>query len=583
MSHGDPSTGAGGYDLEGNALAYTYSAPSGQTTSYQVSYLKKDGYLEKATIGSGTGQVTTTNTSLYDAFGRRIAIDTNSAGQTTDQVRAFAYNAEGEILQRRDGGATGSTFTVTANGGYATEHYAYVQGQEIGSVDEYGTIDVLSGVTGFSNSDAGTSTYVAQDGDTMESIARQVYGDASLWYVVADANGFEAATDAPAAGQTLKLPEVTTNSNTAETFKPYNPREISGSTTPSLPQAPMPAPSAQHCNGLAVVIVAVVAAFVAPEIEPYLAAAWGGGTVATGAAWFVSGVAANTAGQLASDAVGASNGYSFKEALVAGAEIAVTAGATAGLKETGGVFVSGNGLSPAGAAVVGAADYVTAAAADKLVGLPSQFSWAGLVAAGMSAGITNAAGLSTTQSSTLGTGGTFGQSLAGGLMQGTLNREISKSLGDNRVESWGQIAEDAFGNALGNAAVGAINEAEWKPAQPSINKQAGAIVDSIIGDGASSAGANELPPGYGEAWENGSLYGASGGFTPGSTNASGRGDYSMIVTGDPSKGYPVPVELHQRSRRDQGVVREYGGIRQLREPAATHLSAASSGRCERLG
>jgi len=32
------------------------------------------------------------------------------------------------------------------------------------------------------------------------------------------------------------------------------------------------------------------------------------------------------------------------------------------------------------------------------------------------------------------------------LIRGVLNREISKSLGDNRVEPWAQIAEDAFGN-----------------------------------------------------------------------------------------------------------------------------------------
>ena len=170
---------------------YTYSALNSQsqwhTTTYRVSYLKQDGYLEKATAGSSDDPsvLATTDTSLYDAFGRRIAIDTHPAGQTTDPVRAFAYDAEGEILQRRDGSATGSTFTVTANGGYSTEHYAYVQGQQVGNVDEHGTINVLGGVTGFSNSDAGTSSYVAQDGDTMQSIAQQIYGDGSLWYVVA--------------------------------------------------------------------------------------------------------------------------------------------------------------------------------------------------------------------------------------------------------------------------------------------------------------------------------------------------------------------------------------------------------------
>lgn len=132
-------------------------------------------------------------------------------------MRAFAYDADGEILERRDGSATGSSFTVNANGGYSVEHYAYVQDQQIGSVDEHGDIDVLSGVTGFS-SDAGSSDYVAQAGDSMASIAQAVYGDASLWYVVAGANGLTGDGDL-AAGQTLKLPQVTTHSSTAETFR----------------------------------------------------------------------------------------------------------------------------------------------------------------------------------------------------------------------------------------------------------------------------------------------------------------------------------------------------------------------------
>jgi len=50
----------------------------------------------------------------------------------------------------------------------------------------------------------------------------------------------------------------------------------------------------------------------------------------------------------------------------------------------------------------------------------------------------------------------------------------------------GHRSVNAFGNALGNAAVGAINEAEWRAAQPSINKQVNAAIDNIWGDGSES-------------------------------------------------------------------------------------------------
>jgi LysM repeat protein len=482
VTHWDPdaSRGISGYDAEGHAQIYAYSAfnittQQWHTTTYQVSYLKQDGYLEEKTAGTSDDAtvVATTDTSYYDAFGRRVAIDTHSANTAIpDQVRAFAYDAEGQILERRDGsvGNNGAgTFSVTANGGYATQHYAYVQGQQIGSVDEAGTIDVLSGVTGFSNSDAGSNDYVAQAGDTMQSIAQTVYGDASLWYVVADANGFESATDAPAAGQSLKLPEVQTNSNTAETFKPYNPHEISGSTTPTLPMAPQPPPSAQGCQaGLAVIVVAVVVAIVAPEIAPVLAAALGGGTAAAVVGGVMAGVAADAAGQITADALGLRNGFSWKEAEVTGLSYGISYGVGSKLSAAGKAAAADGGtalangaghLTTAGEAVMGGVQYLGDYAADKVVGEPAQFSWAGLVAHGVGAATASAAGLPTAYDVQHGFGGNLGDAFAGGLLDGAVTREASLALGDDRVESWQQIGEDAFGNALGNAAAGAINEA----------------------------------------------------------------------------------------------------------------------------
>jgi hypothetical protein len=93
-----------------------------------------------------------------------------------------------------------------------------------------------------------------------------------------------------------------------------------------------------------------------------------------------------------------------------------------------------------------------------------------------------------------------------------------------------QNGEDAFGNALGNAAIAGINEANAH-SEAQQQRQTGTSPDN-------------LPTGDGNWWENGSVFGNSefgvGAFTPGSTGASGADDYSLIA-GDPSKGYPVPV------------------------------------------
>ena len=186
VAHWGPQ-GQAGYDNEGNALNYSYSAlnmlnDTWSETDYTVSYLKKDGYLEKATTGTGTGQVTTTDTSYYDNFGRRIDIVQHNANNNpADDVRAFAYDAEGEILEEREGAPNSGGTGIVPTNGYFADHYAYVQGLQVGHVDEQGTIDVLAGLTNFSSSDEGSEEYVVQAGDPLQSIAQQVYGDSSLW------------------------------------------------------------------------------------------------------------------------------------------------------------------------------------------------------------------------------------------------------------------------------------------------------------------------------------------------------------------------------------------------------------------
>lgn len=83
-----------------------------------------------------------------------------------------------------------------------------------------------------------SGSHVVRQGETLESIAGQIWGDASLWYKLAEANGLSGG--APLIeGQTLSIPTgVIRNSFNASTFKPFDPAETVGDTAPTAPKPP---------------------------------------------------------------------------------------------------------------------------------------------------------------------------------------------------------------------------------------------------------------------------------------------------------------------------------------------------------
>jgi YD repeat-containing protein len=487
-----------GFDHAGNVTDYSYYQPTvvqGTTAygaTYHVNYLKKDGYLEQSTTGTPTvsGYVPATDTSYYDAFGRRLAISQTSqanSGAAQNTTRVFADDAAGEIVQRRSGTVSGSTFTPY--GGSNSHHYTYVNGQQVSDMDEGGGINVASTLTAFSSGGGSAGSYVVQGGDTLASIAQSVYGNSQYGYIVAEANGLSGDGDL-VAGQSITIPSVTTRSNTANTFKPYNPGQIAGSTTPNLPAVPPPPPpSSSGCSGLAqvvmiavIVVASIYTAGLAAEMMAGTAGTAGfgatmsaglsvmtGGIAGTAAAAgatgfsaaeaaFVGGALGSAAGQLSGDAMGITHGFSFGQMLSSGLTAAAGSELGGALKgsNTAALFNEAKGtVTPLGAALQGAGSYAAGTAANAISGQATHFSWAGLAASAMASGVTAEAGLKGGALQKIGeaTDSSFTQNLAGGLLSGALNRETSQLLGDNRVGSWASIGEDAFGNALGNAVV----------------------------------------------------------------------------------------------------------------------------------
>jgi len=91
-----------------------------------------------------------------------------------------------------------------------------------------------------------------QAGETLQKIAEAEYGDASLWYLIANANGLTGDGDLRV-GTTVNVPTTTSGlHNTFETFKPYDPAQIIGSTTPQL------SPPGPACGGWGPIIMIVV-------------------------------------------------------------------------------------------------------------------------------------------------------------------------------------------------------------------------------------------------------------------------------------------------------------------------------------
>ena len=89
----------------------------------------------------------------------------------------------------------------------------------------------------------------------MQSVALAVWGDAALWYIIADANGL-ADNVTLVAGQNLVIPNVVANiHNNASTFRVYNPGELIGDTTPTLPDPPPPPRDDDKCFRIVATII----------------------------------------------------------------------------------------------------------------------------------------------------------------------------------------------------------------------------------------------------------------------------------------------------------------------------------------
>ncbi|MDC5241540.1 AHH domain-containing protein, partial [Acinetobacter baumannii] len=218
-----------------------------------------------------------------------------------------------------------------------------------------------------------STSYVVNNGDTLQSIALSVWGDASMWYMLADVNGLS-ATDKLTAGQVLTVPNKVTNiHNNSETFRPYNPGEAIGNTQPTVPSPPPPPKPKKKCGGIAQIVMIVVAVVVTIYTAGAASAAFGAASSAL-------------AGGASVGAAAAAGAAAAGTAIASGAAFSAGIGALAG---------ASIGAAMVGAAVGSAASQL----AGKAMGVVDSFSWSQVgmsaltagVTAGVGAGVTNLA------------------------------------------------------------------------------------------------------------------------------------------------------------------------------------------------
>ena len=310
--------------------------------------------------------------------------------------------------------------------------------------------------------------------------------NANLWFVIAEANALDGDGDL-VAGATLTVPEVKTSSNDASTFKPYNPGEITGPTSPGLPYI---APPDKGCGTLGLIIMAVVAIVVTVYTAgaasgAMTAAAQAAGTTtafASSATVTMAGITTTTAGILSttgSIVAGAIAGAAGAAASLAAGSLmgvasfnwrgvaagAITGGITGGIAaQYGSVAEALSGAGGIGKASVlalanGGANY----AGQKLAGVDTSFSWRSIAASAVSSVVT--AKVAPGLVKKMGIRGGFATDFAYGMTGGMVSLAARTSFGQTLHRSdYTTVVADAFGNALANSI------SRSRSAQPSVDK-----------------------------------------------------------------------------------------------------------------
>lgn len=295
------------------------------------------------------------------------------------------------------------------------------------------------------------SSYTVKEGDSLYAIAGAVWGDVSMWYLIAEANGITAET-ALTPGQTLTIPNKVTNiHNNSGTSRPYDAGAIIGDVSPTLPEAPLPAPPsrAEGCGAVGMIIMVVIAVVVSLYAGPQIGAALYTGVTGTTA----------TAATLTAVATG-----------TASATVAATA-AAAGITAVGATI----GMA-AGMAVGAALGSIASQLAGVAMGMQDKINWRSVGTSALTSGLTFGAGAGLSQ---LGA-----NAVVKAIANNVIGQGVGKAMGTQKHFSWSSVAASAV-NALAMSDIKeGIGKSDFAKDYPNYvelaQNTAGAVVSGVL-------------------------------------------------------------------------------------------------------
>jgi trimeric autotransporter adhesin len=326
---------------------------------------------------------------------RRDEADNNTNGSTSGDPHEIFYRYGGREL-----GYTGN------NGTRDTDYETSIQNRTSTAATGAGAFfNNATGPTQYADfaqalapvnsySAAGAGGYTARAGDTLQGIAASLWGDASLWYLIAEANGLSGGGGLTE-GQSLTIPPgILANGHSDTAFRPYDPGKALGDLSPT---AVKPAKKPGGCGMVGQILMIAIAV----AVSYFTAGALAGPTaslIATIGAGAVGGAAGSVASQAFGMATGIQSKFSWKGVAMGAISGAIGGGfgklsqlATAS-RLTGTLAKVGNflaGDSFINGAVRGLAGNVIQQGIGLATGLQDKFDWAGAAGAALGGGVGN--------------------------------------------------------------------------------------------------------------------------------------------------------------------------------------------------
>ncbi|WP_256082161.1 hypothetical protein [Massilia sp. YIM B04103] len=429
----------GGYDLAGNLSEYTIvPARDAAHTVVRNNYIRFDGY-KNLSIFAEREHYNATTTYEYDAFGNVLKVSDSGKDSLT---RTFTNDVDGRSLRKLQNGVTTRSFIVNGE----------LLGESSDELNPDGLASTYEAATSGTNTSA-PSIYYAQEGDNLQSIAKALWGDSKLWYLIADANS--RSTPDVNAGEMLIIPtRANTLHNDHSTFKPYNQAEQIGDTMPTLPAPAGPKAACGGAGQIVMIVVAVVVTYITAGAAAQAMYGLAMSALTTGQAMVVgaiAGAAGSVASQGAGVAMGMQSGISWRGVAMSAVGGAITAGVNGALNgSTSTSFLAGNDWTAvAGRAIV---SNVATQGVSMITGLQKGFNWRSVAAAGVGAAVSRSVSdaIDLTDKGVEVGGLTSGEKLFMRTMTGLASGTASAIARDGKI-SVAQIATDAFGNALGSS------------------------------------------------------------------------------------------------------------------------------------